>query len=188
MNQSNTYRVVSGNRRQYKAAMERAFDFLRRGANYPLRWCHAPAPTDWIGPFDDWIPDNCDALAMSYHPAAMVVDRASWLKFMNGTPGSRYGFFTDLIEMADRLGKPIAFPEWSPKYESGCGCPIADKVLQWTYDELFTRYQDRLVCECVHHRNTLIKGGYEDTQPGGSEAWDRAVDLYAHLWGGTRAS
>ncbi len=162
MNQSNTYQVIASNRLQYKAAMERAFNLMRKGANYPLRWCHAPAPTNWIGPFDDWIPDNCDALALSYHPAHTVVDRASWLKFMNGTPDKRYGFYTDLIQAADRRGKPIAFPEWSPKYESGRGCPIADKVLQWTYDELFTRYQDRLVCECVHHPNTLTKGSYED--------------------------
>ena len=81
--------------------------------------------------------------------------------------GKRDGFYTDLIEAADRRGKP--------------------KVLQWTYDELFARYQDRLVCECVHHPNTLIKGGYEDTQPGGAAAWDRAVDLYVRLWGGTKA-
>ncbi|MGD9507845.1 MAG: hypothetical protein AB7I59_10805 [Geminicoccaceae bacterium] len=187
MNQSNIYQVRAENRKAYKAAMERAFALMREGAGYPLRWCHAPAPTDWIGPFDDWIPGNCDAIAMSYHPAKTVVDRASWEAFMQGTPGKRYGFHSDLIGAADRYGKPIAFPEWSPKYEDGRGCPIADQVYEWTYQELFTRYQDRLVCECVHHRNTLIKGAYQDSQPGAAEAWNRGVDVYKRLWGGAKA-
>ena len=68
----------------------------------------------------------------------------------------------------------------------GAAPPASAKVLQWTYNELFMRYWDRLVRECVHHRNTLTRVATRTRSPGGA-AWDRAVDLYARLWGGTKA-
>jgi hypothetical protein len=188
MNQSNIYRVDPDQRAIYRTAMDNTIDLIREGAGYPLHMAHAPALGKDIGPYLSYCPSEVDVLSISYHPSNRVVDRATWDAFVTeGVPGDRYPVET-LFRASDTRGLPIAFLEWSPRFEEDEGCPIADKVYGWTHD-LFDREKDRLVLDLVHHPNTLNTGVYRG--PGGRDgrdAWDRGVAVYERLWSGRKAS
>jgi hypothetical protein len=186
MNQSNIYQVNEGTRSIYRTAMTRTIDLIREGADHPLHMAHAPALGKDIGAYLSYCPDNVDVLSISYHPSNRVTDEASWREFVYRGATDRYPVST-LFAASDTRNLPIAFLEWSPRYEDTEGCPIADQVYEWTH-ELFDGEKDRLVVDLVHHPNTLNTGVYQG--PGGADArraWDRGVSVYKRLWSGVKA-
>lgn len=113
-----------------------------------------------------------------------MTDEASWKKMIEQGSTDRYAV-NDLLRASDTTDRPIAFLEWSPRYEKGLGTPIADKVHGWTHDRLFAPNKDRIVVELVHSSRTLQKDAYENGSQGAA-AWTRGVEVYKRRWSGTK--
>jgi hypothetical protein len=195
MNQSNIFQVWPGTRTKYKNAMTRAITQIRNGANAyeagagdVIKFLHRPGYNGNIGAYQSYIPVGVDALGLSYHPGNTAPTTAKLTDLFNGALPDTYGFHTDLIAASDALGLPICFPEWSPRFEAGIASPIADIATERFYDEILTRYSDRLIGDAVYHQNI------RDLTPadfGGDAAalaaWKRMVPLRKTKWSGIKS-
>ena len=82
-------------------------------------------------------------------------------------------------------GKPLIFPEWSPRFEVGLACPVADLCMD-SFDAFLTANAARIICDCVYHKNTLDPNGYKAADTAGQEAWARSVNIYKTKWLGEK--
>lgn len=191
-NQSNYYRVKADQKLNYKAAMERAITKIREGlGTYGslVKFVHAPANGSEnvdLGDYLTWCPDNVDALSVSWHPRNSVTNAASLTAYNNGTDSAIAYSLAELLAASIATGKPMIFPEWSPRFEANVGCPVADLCMD-SFDAFLTANASRIICDCVYHPNTLIKTAYAGPGSGGGAAWSRSVDIYKTKWPGVKA-
>lgn len=191
-NQSNYYRVLVAQKANYKAAMEKAIAKIREGlGDYGtlVKFFHAPANGSEgidLGDYLTWCPDNVDALSVSWHPRNGVTDADSLTAYNNGTDSAIAYSLAEVLAASVSTGKPLIFPEWSPRFEATVGCPVADICMD-SFDAFLTANASRIICDCVYHPNTLIKTAYAGPGSGGGAAWSRSVDIYKTKWSGSKA-
>lgn len=190
MQQTNFYRVYPDTKTKFVNAFNRAVDKIREGAQFNLRYVFAPSP-DRIydggnfGALSSFLPSHADAISMSHHPARWASSRSGYFNgsIITSSTNNRYGLENDVWNLSDQRGWPLAFGEWSPKYEPGRGCPIADDVYQWFYQEYLWPHRRNIVFDLIFGRAVFDKNAYRDTN-NGSAAWSRGVDKFAQLWKG----
>ncbi len=184
MNQSNTYQVWADTRMKYKAAMERTIDKIREGAKFHIKVFHAPAKTDRLSAdYGDWVPNNVDGVSISFHPGATVKDRKTFDVLINGND-KNYGA-NEMVAYARAHGLPIAFLEWSPRYDIPNNTTIADQAMTWSH-EYFATVKDILAMDLVFNHRTLMPTAYEGADQAGKDAWARSVTIFKTLWAGKK--
>ena len=191
MNQTNPYRVYAQTRLLYKAAMERTIDKIREGAGFYVRFCHRPGyRTDGsaIGPYADFVPNNADIVALSLHPGEDISNAADIDQLFAGTltPGN-YGV-AELLTVAANPNRPrpIAFPEWSPRYAADEPCPVANTFVTKFRNEVIVPNAANLIADCVWNQNIRDPNAYEGTDPAGIAQWTAMVANRKTLWGGNK--
>lgn len=203
MNQSNDFQIWAGNRTEYKAAMERTITKIREGADNItpgagaiLKFMHRPAyrvdqGQTKIGAYNSFIPNNVDVLALSIHPDASCNSAAACDQLFAGTLNAEWYGTDELIAAAIALNLPIAFPEWSPQFQTlsanGGACPAANTLIQKFYENVIQPNRARLVCDCIWHQNVRDTTGYTDTDPTGVAQWEAMVATRKSLWVGTQS-
>ena len=193
MNQSNIYQVFTGTRFKYKAAMERIIAKVREGAGQTIRFSHRPAYSGEaadegrIAAYQDWVPSNVDVLALSMHPNQTCDSNAKITQLFNGTLNSNWYGIQEFLDAATALNKPIAFPEWSPKYEVGKACPVSKRFVERFYPEILVPNKDRLVADCVYGRSIRDPSGYLESDTAGQTSWAEMVPLRKTLWSGIKS-
>lgn len=194
MNQSNVYQVYTGTRLKYKSAMERIINKVREGAGQHIRFCHRPAYSGEaanegrIAAYQDWVPANIDVCALSVHPGQAVDSDANITKMFNGTLNANWYGIQEFLDAATTLGKPIAFPEWSPKNEVGKACPVSKRFVERFHPEILVPNQPRLVADCVYGRAMRDPSGYLESDTAGKNSWAAMVPLRKTLWSGIKSS
>jgi hypothetical protein len=126
-------------------------------------------------------------LSVSYHPNKKQKSRADLVKYHEGTdPGFTYGLY-EIMEAAVATNRPVCFPEWSPRYETATGCPVADLVYE-IFDEFLTENKDQIVCDMIFNPNHLDPNTWQDKtgDPAGWAAWIRGIARYKALWSGIK--
>ena len=191
-NQSNYYRVLAAQKTNYVNAMNRAIDKIRVGlgpyAN-DVKFMHAPAHGSEgidLGSYASWCPSNVDVLSVSWHPRAAQNSALKLTEYNNGEDDPLSYGLSELLAYSISTGKPMCFPEWSPRYEAGTGvaCPVADLAMD-SFDAFLTANAARIICDCVYHQRTLDVNGYEPTDTAGRAAWARAVSIFKTKWSTT---
>lgn len=188
MNQSNPHQVYASTVAKYKAAMERTIDKIREGAGTHIRFCHRPAyrpDSTKIGTYASFAPDNADVYALSIHPGAAVNTSGKIDQLFAGTLNAEWYGTDELITFATGKGKPIAFPEWSPKFEAGGdACPLANTFITKFYNNVLVPNKDIIVCDNIYHQNVRDTGAYEGGDAGGIAQWSSMVATRKTLWYG----
>lgn len=193
-NQSNFYRVLAAQKTNYVNAMNRAIEKIRIGlGSYAndVKFVHAPAHGSEginLGSYASWCPSNVDAVSVSWHPRAAQNSIAALNAYNAGEDASLTYGLTELLAYSLATGKPMIFPEWSPRFEaaSGAACPVADKAMD-SFDAFLTANASRIICDCVYNKRTLVTNAYEPTDAAGIAAWANAVTVYKTKWSGTKA-
>ena len=183
----NVYGILPADRGLYQAAMERTIEMMRLGAGQRLRFVHRPAWKHNIGPYADWVPGNIDVLSLSIHPDQSVTSNADITAMFNGTLSSSYYGLTEFLAAATDMGLPIAFPEWSPRFEAGKCCKVANTFVTRFYDEILAPNAARLVCECIYKENIRDTGAYEDGDAPGQAQWAAMVATRKTKWAGIQS-
>ena len=192
MNQSNPYRVYAETADLYKRAMQRTIDLIREGAGFHVRFCHRPGyRTDGpaIGSYASFAPDNADIVALSFHPGADVSNAADIDELFAGTltPGN-YGV-TELLTVAAASNRPIAFPEWSPRYAVNEPCAVSNTFVSKFYNDVIAPNQAIIVADCVFNQNIRDPNAYEGTDTAGINQWALMANTTRKtLWSGIKST
>lgn len=186
----NVYGIRPGSRLKYKQAIERTIDKMREGAGVHLRFLHRPAWKHNIGDLTAWTPNNIDVIALSIHPDNSVTSDSDITKMFNGTLSTDYYGINHLLATSDAMGIPIAFPEWSPRFEAGKACPVARTFVERFYSDVLVPNKDRLVCECIYKENVRQTGtgAYKGGDAAGLAQWNAMVSRRKVLWSGIKSS
>lgn len=190
MNQSNNYRVYAGTRAKYKAAMERTIDKFREGAGWNVRFCHRPAYRSEgaaVGAYASYVPANVDVLSLSIHPGAAVDTSGKIDQLFAGTLNSAWYGTDELLATATAMNLPVAFPEWSPKFEAGDCCPVANTFITKFFNNVIVPNRARMVFDGIYHQNVRDTGAYEGTDTAGKTQWSSMVATRKTLWSGTKS-
>ena len=183
----NVYGILPGHRDKYQAAIERMIEQMRIGAGQHLRFVHRPAWKHKIGTYLDWVPGNIDVLSLSIHPDNDVTSNANITAMFNGTLDSGFYGLDEFLAAADTMGLPIAFPEWSPRFEAGKCCKVANTFVTRFYDEILAPNAARLVCECIYKENIRDTGAYKDGDAPGQAQWAAMVATRKTKWAGIQS-
>ena len=198
MNQTNDHRVFDATRQLYIDAMDQTIRMIRQGAGFHVRFCHRPGfspepdasgnPTTKIGTYASFIPTEVDVLALSLHPGDDVINQTTVDQLIAGTLNANYYGIPELLAAADNLGLPIAFPEYSPRFDNiGLRlCPVANLFMTSFFNDVIVPNRDRLVCDCIWNQNMRDLGAYQGTGSGDTQ-WDAMVANRKDLWSGTKS-
>lgn len=179
------YRVYADTKIKFRDAFNRVAGLMRTGAAKPdLRFCmsfsfHKTYEGENYGTLESWFPSAADVIGMVFHPNAAVTNRTSYDSVVNGN-ANYYGITSELLALARTLTKPIAFPEWSPRWES---CPIANDVYNWFHDEVLVPNAPIIVGANIYHNNTFNPNAADAQGAAAAASWANGVSTFKGLFG-----
>jgi hypothetical protein len=213
-NQTNPFAVIPSTKTAYKNATDRIIGLIKGGLgpihgsddpNVGLHFMHAPGHSSQqdLGDVLSWCPTKCDTLSVSWHPSGTVDTAAEMDTYINQI-NSTTKYTPELMKIAcaDTVGglwpngRPLMFPEWSPKNDDGGAnnqCPIAHIAYQ-KFDAWLDANQALIVWDGVFEIAAItpnaFKGG-DNWPPGratpdGDANWRLGVEEYKTRWIGVK--
>lgn len=182
---STHYRVFADTKLAFRDAFNRVVGLIRTGAAKPdLRFCmsysfHKTYEGQDYGSMASWFPSSADVIGMVWHPNSDIRNRTTYDDVITGN-ANYYGITTEMLNLAVATGKPIAFPEWSPRWQS---CPIANDVYNWFHDEVLLPNAHIIVGANIYHNNTFDVNAADAQGAAAAAQWASGVSTFISLFG-----